>query len=124
MLFNFEKCKCLTRYGKTWVNYEMGGTILCKTLKEKDLGVTINGIMKVSTQCIFAASQGNQIHRMIGRNITYKWIHCIKKLRKLYTDSIQGWRPYHRKDIDILEQIQMRATKPFQCLQILPIEKY
>ena len=38
MLFNFEKCKCLTRYGKTGVNYEMGGTILCKTVKENYLG--------------------------------------------------------------------------------------
>ena len=30
------------------MNYEMGGTILCKTVKGKDLGVTINGNMKVS----------------------------------------------------------------------------
>ena len=39
MLFNFHKCKCLhAGHGNTGVNYEMGGTILCKTVKEKDLG--------------------------------------------------------------------------------------
>ena len=43
MLFNFEKCKCLhAGHGNTGVNYEIEGTSLCKTVKEKDLGVTIN----------------------------------------------------------------------------------
>ena len=45
MLFNFGKCKCPENTG---VNYEMGGTILSKTVKEKDLGVTMNANMKVS----------------------------------------------------------------------------
>ena len=49
MLFNFEKGKCLhPGHGNTGVNYEIGGTILCKTVKEKDLGVTINANMNVS----------------------------------------------------------------------------
>ena len=48
MLFNFGKCKCLhTGSGNTGENYEMGGTILSKTVKEKDLGVTMNANMKV-----------------------------------------------------------------------------
>ena len=73
MLFNFQKCKCLhAGHGNTGVNYEMGGTILCKTVKEKDLGVTMNANMKVSEQCRIAASMGNQILGMIRRNITYK----------------------------------------------------
>ena len=43
MLFNFGKCKCLhTGPGNTGMNYEMGGTILSKTVKENDLGVTMN----------------------------------------------------------------------------------
>ena len=52
MLFNVEKCKCLHAWhGNTGVNYEMGGTILCLTVKKKDLGVTINANMNVSEQC-------------------------------------------------------------------------
>ena len=33
------------------MNFEMGGTIISKTVKEKDLGVTITANMKVSEQC-------------------------------------------------------------------------
>ena len=47
MLFNFGKCKCLhTGPGNTGMKYEMGGTILSKTVKEKDLGVTMNAKKK------------------------------------------------------------------------------
>ena len=35
------------RVGKYGYNYEMGGNILSKTVKEKDLGVTMNANMKV-----------------------------------------------------------------------------
>ena len=46
VLFNFGKCKCLhTGPGNTGMNYEMGGTILSKTVKEKCLGVTMNANM-------------------------------------------------------------------------------
>ena len=73
MLFNFGKCKCLhTVSGNTGKNYEMGGTILSKTVKENDLGVTMNANMKVSEQCRIAASKGNQVLGMIRRNITCK----------------------------------------------------
>ena len=60
MLFNFGKCKCLhTGPGNTGMNYEMGGTILSKPVKEKDLGVTMNANMKVSEQGRIAAYKGN-----------------------------------------------------------------
>ena len=54
------------------MNDEMGGTILSKTVKEKDLGVTMNANMKVLEQCIIAASKGNQVLGMIRRNIGRK----------------------------------------------------
>ena len=53
------------------MNYEMGGTILNKTVQEKDLVVTTNANMKVSEQCRIAASNGNQVLEMIRRNIRY-----------------------------------------------------
>ena len=41
MLFSFGKCKCLhTCPGITGMNCEMGGTILSKTVRENDLGIT------------------------------------------------------------------------------------
>ena len=83
MLFNFGKCKCLhTGPGNNGRNCEMGGTILSKTVKEKDLGVTMNANMKVSEQCGIAASKGNQVLGMIRRNITYKEKSLIVPLYK------------------------------------------
>ena len=62
MLLQFGKCKCLhTGHGNLDVNHKMGDTVLCTTVKEKDLGVTISDDMKVSEQCGIAASKGNQI---------------------------------------------------------------
>ena len=73
MLFNFGKCKCLhTGHENLDINYTMGDTVVGTTVKENDLGITISADMKVSEQCGFAASKGNQILGLITRNITYK----------------------------------------------------
>ena len=99
------------------MTYEMGGTILSKTGKEKDLGVTMNANMKVSEQCRIAASKGNQVIGMIRRNISYKEKSLIVPLYKaivrphLEYRILQACSPYLRKDIDMLEKIQRRATK-------------
>ena len=129
MLFNFGKCKCLhTGPGNTGTNYEMGGTILSKTMKEKDLGVTMNSKMKVTEQCRIAASKGNQVIGMIWRNITYKENSLIVPLYKAKFGPhleycIQAWSPYLRKDIDMLEKIQRRATKLIPGLRDLRYEE-
>ena len=44
---------------------EIGGTIVSKPVKEKDLGVAMNANMKVSEQCRIAASKGNHVLGMI-----------------------------------------------------------
>ena len=129
MLFNFGKCKCLhTGSGNTGMNYEMGGTILSKTVKEKDLGVTMNANMKVSEQCRIAASKGNQVLGMIRRNITYKEKSLIIPLYKAIVRPhleycIQAWNPHLRKDVDMLEKIQRRATKLIPELRDLTYEE-
>ena len=110
MLFNFGKCKCLhTGPGNTGMNIEMEGTILSKTVKEKDVGVTMNANMKVSEQCRIAASKGKQVLGMIRRNITYKEKSLIVPLYKVIVIHvrdvphleycIQAWSPYPRKAI-------------------------
>ena len=129
MLFNFGKCKCLHRGpGNTGINYEMGGTVLRKTLKEKDLGVTMNANMKVSEQCRIAASKGKQVLGMIRRNITYKEksliVHLYKAIVRPHLEyCIQAWSPYLRKDIDMLEKIDRRATKLIPGLRDLRYEE-
>ena len=129
MLFNFGKCKCLhTGPRNSGMNYEMGGTILSKTVKEKYLVVSMSANMKVSEQCIIEASKGKQVHGMIRRNITHKEKSLIVPLYKAIVRPhleycIQAWSPYRRKDIDMLEKIQRRATKLIPGLRDLSYEE-
>ena len=99
--------------------YTMGGTVLNTTVIEKDLGLTISPDMKVSEQRGIATAKGNQILVLIGlirRNIVYKEKELIIPLYKTilrhhleyYT---QAWRPYRKKNVDMLERVQRRATK-------------
>ena len=117
MLFKYGKCKCLhTGHGNEDAQYKMGGTVLNTTLKEKDLWLTISADMKVSEQCGIAAAKGNQILGLIRRNIVYKERELIIPLHKTVDRphleySIQAWMPYRKKDIDMLDRVQRRATK-------------
>ena len=129
MLSNFGKCKCQhTGPGNTGMNYEMGETILTKTVKEKYLGVTMHANMKVSEQCRIAASKGNQVLVMIRRNITYKENSLTVPLynaivRPHLEYCIQAWKPHLMKDIDMLEKIKRRATKLIPGLRDLRYEE-
>ena len=129
MLFHFGQCKCLhTGPGNTGMNYEMGGTILSKTVKEKYLGVSMNANMKVSEQCRNAASRDNHVLGMIRRNIAYKEKSLIVHLFKAIVIPnleycIQAWSSYLRKDIYMLEKIQRRATKFIPRLKYLRYEE-
>ena len=73
--------------------------------------------MKVSEQCRIAASKGNQVLGMIRINITYKKetsliIPMYKAIVRPHLEyCIQAWNPHLRKDVDMLEKIQRRATK-------------
>ena len=129
MLFSFGKCKCLqTGPGNTGMNYEMGGTILSKSVKEKVLRVTMNANMKVSEQYRIAASKGNHALGMIRRNITYKEKGLMVPLYKTIVSPhleycIQSMSPYLRKDIYMLEKIQRRETKLIPGLSDLRYEE-
>ena len=110
------------------MNYEMGGTILSNTVKELDLGATMNANMKVSEQCRIAASKGNHVLGMIRRNITYNEKSLIVPLYKAIVRPhleycIQAWNPHLRKDIDMHEKLQRRATKLIPGLRYLRYEK-
>ena len=88
----------------------------------------MNANMKVSEQCRIAASKGNQVLGMIRRNITYKEKSLIVPLYKAIVRPhleycIQAWSPYLRKDIDMLEKIQRRATKLIPGLRDLRYEE-
>ena len=96
------------RAGKYWHDYEMGATILIKTVEEKDVGVTMNANMKVSEQCRIAASKGNQVIGAIRRIMIYQEKSVIVPLYEAIVGPhleycIQSRSPYLRKDIAMLE---------------------
>ena len=83
--------------------------------------------MKVSEQCGIAAAKGNQILGLIRRNIVYKEKELITPLYKTVVRPhleycIQAWRPYRKKDIDMLERVQRRATKMIPKLRNISYE--
>ena len=52
MLFNQDKCKCL-HIGRSKISksdYKIQNAVLNTTAKEKDIGVTIQAVLKVSEQ--------------------------------------------------------------------------
>ena len=83
--------------------------------------------MKASEQCGIAAAKGNQILGLIRRNIVYKEKELIIPLYKTIVRPhleycIQAWRPYCKKDIDMLERVQRRATKMIPKLMNISYE--
>ena len=61
---------------------------------------------------------------MIRRNITYKEKSLIIPLYKaIVRPHLEAWSPYLRKDIDMLEKIQRRATKLIPGLRDLTYEE-
>ena len=90
-----------TEPGNTGTNYDMDGTILSKTMKEKYVGVTMNANKEVSEQCRIATSMGNQVLGMIRRKITYKDNSLIAPLYKAIVRPhleycLQAWNPHLR----------------------------
>ena len=95
------------------IEYTMGGTALNTNVKETDLGLTSSADMKVSEQCGIAAVKGNQSIGIIRLNIVYKEEELIMPLHKTVVRPhleycIQAWRPYRKKDFDMLGRVQRR----------------
>ena len=59
----------------------MGGTVLSKTAKENDLGVSMNANMSLRAMQ-YCTSKGSHVLGMIRRNITYKEKTLIVPLYK------------------------------------------
>jgi len=94
----------------------MGDSIAKKSIKERDLGVTVENSGKYSEQCVMSVKKANAMLGMIKRNIHFKSKEVIVKLYKSLVRPrleycIQAWNPHLRRDIDMLERVQKRATK-------------
>jgi ribonuclease P/MRP protein subunit RPP40 len=78
--------------------------------------VVISRNGKVEKQCAEAATKGFKVSGMIARNFVTRRREVILQMykslvRPLLDYCVQAWRPYRKKDIDLLERVQKRATR-------------
>ena len=117
MKFNVEKCSVLHfGYNNPMYTYNMDGRNLQSKTEEKDLGVYINTSMKFNKQCAESVKKANRVIGIIKRNFMNfdrsVIIKLYKSLVRPHLDyAIPVWRPYLKKDITLLENVQRRMTK-------------
>ena len=125
MLFNLYKYKIM-HFGYNNLNniFILGGHILETADEGKDFGVMIRKDLKASSQCVKIVKTANQIVGMIKRTFIFKskdnllqLYKCLDRPHMMYCMQVQN--PYLKKEIDLLEGVQRRATK-----MILAYEHY
>ena len=129
MSFNVDKCKVM-HIGSQNSNhtYIMNGRPLQAMQEEKDLGVTISSDLKHANHCKKAYNKANIMLGFIARNFECKTPDVMLSLynsmvRPHLEYAVQFWSPNYRKDIDLLERIQRRATKMIPTLRAQPYEE-
>jgi hypothetical protein len=129
MNFNVEKCKVL-HFGKNnpGIVYEMNHTDLESVDEERDLGILVRKDLKVSSQVNKVVKTANRVLGMIKRSFVYKDKHVLLKLYKSLVRPhvefcVQAWRPYLKKDIELLEKVQRRFTMMVPGMQSLNYEE-